>query len=60
MYVAAIEMLVASGRVNSALKYFSALAWSWALESLAASFDSISAVESSADCIATLTELAWL
>ena len=51
---------LASGRVNSALKYFSALVCSCVLVSVAASFDSISAVESSAACIAALTELAWL
>ncbi len=52
--------LCASGRVNSAWKYFSALVCNWPLVSVPASFDSISAVESSAACIAALTELAWL
>ena len=53
-------MLVASGRVNRALKYLSAFVCNCALVSVAASFDSISAVESSAACMATLTALARL
>ena len=53
-------MFFASGRLNSAWKYFSALACNCVLVSVAASFASISDVESSADCIAALTELAWL
>ncbi len=53
-------MSLASGRVNNARKYFSAFVCSWALVSVATSFDNINAVESSAACMAALTELAWL
>ena len=47
-YVAVMEMPLTFGSLNSALKYFTALACSTAAVSLAASFASISAVESSA------------
>ena len=53
-------MLLASGGLNNARKYFEAFVCSCELVSVAASFDIISAVESSAACIATLTALARL
>jgi hypothetical protein len=53
-------MSLASGRAKTAVKYLSALAFSWSSVSVAASFASISAVESSAVCIAALTEFARL
>ena len=57
---AVIARFLPSGRVNIALKYLRAFACRPALLSFAASFESISAVESSAACKATLTEFAWL
>ena len=51
---------VASGRANKAKKYFWAFVCSCVLVSVAASFEIISAVESSAACIAALTALARL